>query len=70
MAAIRGKMGLHMGHLDGCSHKTKGNSTGSMDELFRNIGAEKTNGNTILGKSRSYLPVSCGSDRFEFFQYF
>jgi hypothetical protein len=40
-----------------------------MDELFRNIGAEKTDWYTVLGKMEGYLPIAYGSDRREFFEY-
>jgi hypothetical protein len=67
MAAVRGKMSLDMRHLDGCTHKTEGKSPCRMNEFFRNIGTEKTDWGTVLGEKGNYLPVSCGSDRCEFF---
>jgi hypothetical protein len=70
MAAIRGKVGLDVGQLAGRSHKTEGKSTRSMDELFRNIGTEKTDWNAVLWERESCLPVSPGGDCLKFFKYF
>ena len=60
-------MGLDMGHLNGRAHKTEGKSPSRMDEFFRNIRTEKTNWRPVLGEKGNYFPVSCGSDRCEFF---
>jgi hypothetical protein len=60
MAAVRGKMGLHMGHLDGCAHEAERKSTSSMNEFFRDIGAEKADRHTILGETGSDFTVSLG----------
>jgi hypothetical protein len=56
-----------MGHFNGGAHETKGKSTRCMDELFRNIGAEKGDGNTVLGERRGNFSVSLRSDRLELF---
>jgi hypothetical protein len=69
MAAMRGKMGLDVGHLERRSHETEGKGTASMDELLRGVGTEKTDWNTVCGKMGRYLPIACGSDRREFFEY-
>jgi hypothetical protein len=58
VAAVRRKMGLDMGHLDGCAHETKGKSAGSMDEFFRNMGTEKTDRNTVLRERRGDFSIS------------
>ena len=70
MAAIRGEMGLGMGHPDGRPHKTEGKGTCSMDELFRNIGAKKTDWNTVLRQIGGYLLISSGTDCLKFFENF
>ena len=67
MAAVRRKMGLDMRHLDGPPHQTEGKGTRRMDQFFRDIGTEKTNGITILGKMGSDFLVSLRSNDFEFF---
>jgi hypothetical protein len=71
MAAVRGKMGLHMGHLDGCAHEAERKSTSSMNEFFRDIGAKKADRHTILGEMESDFTVSLrgyGLDLFLHFQ--
>jgi hypothetical protein len=70
MAAVGGKMGLDMGHLDRGTHETKWKSPGSMNEFFWNKRTEKTNGSTILGKAGSYLRVPTGGDDLELLKYF
>jgi hypothetical protein len=70
MAAVRRKMGLDMGHLEGRSHKTEGKGTRRMDEFFRNIGTKKTDWNTVLGEVRGHLPISFGSNSLEFLKNF
>jgi hypothetical protein len=67
MAAVRRKMGLDMRHLDRGSHETKGKGTGRVDEFFRDIGTEKTNGVTILGEMGDDVWISLRSDDFKFF---
>jgi hypothetical protein len=67
MAAIGWKMGLDVGHLDGRTHETNRKGSGSVDEFFRNVGTEKTDGNTILGETRSHFRVSTGSEIDELF---
>jgi hypothetical protein len=67
MATVRRKMGLDMGHLDGRAHETKRKSPRGMDELFRNIGTEKTDGNLFLWKIREDFSISGRSDRLDFF---
>jgi hypothetical protein len=67
MATVRRKMGLDMGHLDGRAHETKRKSPRGMDELFRNIGTEKTDRNPVLGERRRDFSISLRNDCFEFF---
>jgi hypothetical protein len=67
MAAVRRKMGLDMGHLNGGVHETKGKSARSMDEFFRNMGTEKADRNTLPGERRGDFSISLRSDRLEFF---
>jgi hypothetical protein len=70
MAAIRGKMGLHMGHLDGCAHEAERKASGCMEKFFRDIGAEKADRDTILGEMRSGFTVSPGGYGLDLFLYF
>jgi hypothetical protein len=70
MAAIRGEMGLDMGHLDGRSHETERKGTCSMDELFRNMGTKKPDWDMVFGKTGSCLLISSGGDCLKFFKHF
>jgi hypothetical protein len=58
MATIRWKMGLDMGHPDGSAHETEGKGPCRMNEFFRYIGTEKTDGIAILGESKWDLSIS------------
>jgi hypothetical protein len=66
MAAVGGKMGLDMGHLNGGAHETEGKSTCCMDEFFGNMGTEKPDRNTVLREKRRDFSISLRSDRLEF----
>jgi hypothetical protein len=70
MAAIRGKMGLHMGHLDGCAHKAQRMAPGCMEKFFRNIRTEKTDSVAVLWEMGSHFLISQRGDRFDLFPYF
>jgi hypothetical protein len=67
MAAIRRKMSLNMRNLNGRSHQAKGMATCSIDQLFRHVGAEKTDGLPIFGKLWSDFPITQRGDRFDLF---
>jgi len=70
MAAVRRKMGLHMGHLNGCAHEAERESTSRMNEFFGDVGAEKADSDTILGEMRSDFTVSLGGYGLDLFLYF
>jgi hypothetical protein len=67
VTAIGRKMGLGMGYLDRGTHETKRMAACSMDKFFRNIGTEKPDWNSILGKLGSDFFVSQGGNRFDLF---
>jgi hypothetical protein len=67
VAAVRRKMGLDMGHLNGGVHETKGKGARSMDEFFGNMGTEKPDRSTVLLERRGDFSISLRSDRLEFF---
>jgi hypothetical protein len=70
MAAVRGKMGLHMGHIDRCTHEAKRQASGCMEKFFRDVGAEKAHGVAILWKMGSHFFVSQRGDCFDLLPYF
>jgi hypothetical protein len=39
-----------MRHCNGCAHETKGKGAGRLEQFFRDIGAEKTYRDAILGE--------------------
>jgi len=67
MAAIRRKMGLSMRYLDRGSHQAKGMATCSIDQLFRNIGAEKADGLPSLRKVGTDFSIPHGGNCFDLF---
>jgi hypothetical protein len=67
MAAIRRKMSLGMGDLDGGAHETKGMAICSIDQLFWHIGTEKTDRRSIFGKMRNDFPITQRGDHFDLF---
>jgi hypothetical protein len=67
MTTMRGKVGLDMRHRVGSACETKGESSRRMNEFFRNIRAEETDGDTFPGKGGGDLTMSPRSDYLEFF---
>jgi hypothetical protein len=67
VAAIGWKVRLNVGHLGGHTHETNGKGSGSVNEFLRDIGTEKTNGNTILRQAGSNFRVSTRSEIDELF---
>jgi hypothetical protein len=67
MAAVRRKMGLSMGYLDGRPHEPKGKGSGSMEEFFRSIRAEEADGRSVLGEMGGDFPIIPGGDLLKLF---
>ena len=63
-------MGLGVRYLCGRSHETERQSARSVNELFRNEGAEESDRHTILRKRGSNVTITAGGYVFDLFSDF